>query len=64
MKPFLEVFQLLNAHERKQVYALLPGIILMACLEVSSIAVIAPFLSLVTNPESFQTLALRAKNLL
>jgi ATP-binding cassette, subfamily B, bacterial PglK len=55
MKPFLEVFQLLNAHERRHGYALVPGIILMACLEVASIAAMSPFLSLVTNPDGLQT---------
>jgi ATP-binding cassette, subfamily B, bacterial PglK len=55
MRPFLEVFQLLNKSERRQIYLLLPGIILMACFEVAGIAAISPFLSLVSNPESIQT---------
>jgi ATP-binding cassette, subfamily B, bacterial PglK len=55
MKQFLEALQLLNARERRQVYMLLPGIVLMACLEVTGIAAISPFLSLVTNPDSIQT---------
>lgn len=33
---------------------LLPGIVLMACLEVVGIAAIQPFLSLITNPEGIQ----------
>lgn len=55
MKQFLEALQLLNTRERRQVYLLVPGIILMACLEVAGIAAISPFLSLVTNPESIGT---------
>jgi ATP-binding cassette, subfamily B, bacterial PglK len=55
MQQFLEALQLLNARERRQVYLLMPGIILMACLEVAGIAAISPFLSLVTNPESIET---------
>ncbi len=55
MQQFLEALQLLSKRERRQVYLLLPGIILMACLEVAGIAVISPFLSLVTNPDSIQT---------
>jgi ATP-binding cassette, subfamily B, bacterial PglK len=54
MKQFLEAFQLLSKSERRQVYLLLPGIILMACLEVVGIAAISPFLSLVTNPNALQ----------
>jgi ATP-binding cassette, subfamily B, bacterial PglK len=55
MKQFLEALQLLNARERRQVYLLMPGIIVMATLEVLGIAAISPFLSLVTDPESIQT---------
>jgi ATP-binding cassette, subfamily B, bacterial PglK len=55
MKQFLEALQLLSVRERRQVYLLMPGIILMACLEVAGIAAISPFLSLVTNPESIET---------
>jgi ABC-type multidrug transport system fused ATPase/permease subunit len=54
MKQFLEALQLLDARERRQVYMLLPGIVLMACLEVVGIAAIQPFLSLITNPEGIQ----------
>ena len=55
MKQFLEALQLLSVRERRQVYLLMPGIILMACLEDAGIAAISPFLSLVTNPESIET---------
>jgi ATP-binding cassette, subfamily B, bacterial PglK len=55
MKQFLEALQLLSVRERRQVYLLMPGIVLMACLEVAGIAAISPFLSLVTNPESIET---------
>ncbi len=55
MKQFLGALQLLNARERRQVYLLMPGIIIMAGLEVLGIAAISPFLSLVTNPESIET---------
>lgn len=55
MNQFLEALQLLSPRERRQVYLLMPGIVLMACLEVAGIAAISPFLSLVTNPESIQT---------
>jgi ATP-binding cassette, subfamily B, bacterial PglK len=55
MKQFLEALQLLNERERRQVYMLLPGIVLMACLEVVGIAAIQPFLGLITNPESIQS---------
>jgi ATP-binding cassette, subfamily B, bacterial PglK len=58
MKQFLEAFKLLNRSERRQVYLLLPGIIVMACLEVIGIAAISPFLSLVTNPNALQESAL------
>ncbi|MGL4609774.1 MAG: ABC transporter ATP-binding protein [Trueperaceae bacterium] len=54
MKQFIAALNLLSLHERRQVYLLLPGIILMACLEVAGIAAISPFLSLVTNPEALQ----------
>ncbi len=55
MKQFLEALQLLSLRERRQVYLLMPGIVIMACLEVLGIAAISPFLSLVTNPESIQS---------
>jgi ATP-binding cassette, subfamily B, bacterial PglK len=55
VKPFLTAFQLLNVDERRRVYLLVPGIILMACLEVASIVAMSPFLSLVTSPDSIQT---------
>jgi ATP-binding cassette, subfamily B, bacterial PglK len=55
MNQFLEALKLLSPGERRQVYLLMPGIILMACLEVAGIAAISPFLSLVTNPESIGT---------
>jgi ATP-binding cassette, subfamily B, bacterial PglK len=55
MKQFLGALQLLSQRERRQVYLLMPGIILMATLEVLGIAAISPFLSLVTNPQSIQS---------
>ncbi|MCA9837573.1 MAG: ABC transporter ATP-binding protein [Trueperaceae bacterium] len=52
MKPFWDAFRLLNKKEQKEVYYLLPAIVIRALLEVAAIMFLSPFLSLVTNPDS------------
>ena len=52
MKTIVRAFSLLTPAERRQVYWLLPGIVMMALLQVAGIASITPFLAMVTNPDS------------
>ena len=54
MKPLLEAYHLLNQAEKREVYWLLPGIILRALLEILAIAFMSPFLGLIMNPSGIE----------
>ncbi len=55
MQAFKNAFSLLSKAEKKEVYWLLPSIIIRALLEVVTIAFLSPFLSLLTNPNALES---------
>ncbi len=52
MKPFFRVFKLLDSAERRQVLLLMPGILLMAVLQLAAIGFMSPFLNLISSDKS------------
>lgn len=55
MTTIRKVLDLLAPRERRQAYMLVPLVILMALAEVAGIASVAPFLSLMSDPEAART---------
>ena len=60
MTTLRKILDLLDARERRQAYLLVPLVILMALAEVGGIASIAPFLSLMADPEAAREVAVLA----
>jgi len=52
LRPFINAFKLLDKKERRQVYWLMPGIIVMAGLQILAIAFMSPFLSVISSKNS------------
>jgi len=52
LKVFLKAFRLLTSEEQRKSLLLVPAVALMALLQVTSIASISPFISMVTNPDN------------
>lgn len=52
MRPFINAFKLLDKQERRQVFWLMPGIIIMAGLQILAIAFMSPFLSVISSKNS------------
>ncbi len=52
MRPFVNAFKLLDKQERRQVFWLMPGIIIMAGLQILAIAFMSPFLSVISSKNS------------
>ena len=52
---FQKIFSLLTSLERKQAYWLLLAILIMGLLEITGIASIMPFMTVLSNPETIDT---------
>ena len=55
MQTFKKLFFLLTPFERKRGYLLLLGILVMAFLDMASVASILPFMTVLTNPSIIET---------